>query len=295
MASVMEEADKEIAKIVNQRFTTIFEKRLQVLRDGIELTKREFAHRGLGRSGPLVEKILELRCKAVRDIVSERFNIAKEIRSKYRLSWTDNSLDAMTKDLQEWIDGQFSGQRDVLKQDFGRMGLGNESWPLRELEKEQASLTAEIIREIEALRSELKIQQMTGERNHVAPRSIHINLSGGQIGVLNVAGIIESIEQNLSTTNQPGGENLVEAIKSLTEAVMASKELKEDDAKQALEHLEFLSRQPALPPEKRAKTGIIKSVFRGMAQLISTASDVSQLWSIWGAPVATQNRPVMAT
>ena len=294
MASVMEEADKEIAKIVNQRFTTIFEKRLQVLRDEIELTKREFAHRGLGRSGPLVEKILELRCKAVRDIVSERFNIAKEIRSKYRLSWTDNSLDAMTKDLQEWIDGQFSGQRDVLKQDFGRMGLGNESWPLRELEKEQASLTAEIIREIEALRSELKIQQMTGEGNPIASRSIHINISGGQIGVLNVAEIINSIQQNLSAVTQAEGENLVEAIKSLTEAMMASKDVKEDDAKQALEHLEFLSSQAALPTEKRSKGGIVKSVLNGLSQLISTASDVAQIWSTWGPKLESALRAMGA-
>lgn len=285
MATLIEEADKEIAKIVNQRFTTAFEKRMQALTKEIEATKDDFRRANQLGSGQFIKKLLELRCTAVKDIVSGRLNIAKEIRSKYGLAWTDESLNATAKDLEEWIEGQFSGQRDALGQDLGRMWTPGDSakeWPFRALEREQASLTAEINREIQALRSELKIQQLTAGQNLPQSRTIHIHISGGQIGVLNVAGIIDSIEQNLSAVTQAGGENLVEAIKCLTEAVMASNELKEDQIKQALEHLEFLSSQAALPIEKRSKAGVVKSVLNGFSRLIATASDVSQIWSTWG-------------
>ena len=297
MAGAIEIAEKEIANIVNQRSTTAFEQRIRTLRDEIEVAKNKAAVHGQGHSGALVKTIIELRCKAVRDIVFGRFNIAKEIHAKYGLTWTDESLNSTAKDLEEWIEGQFSGQRDALGQDLGRMWTPGDSakeWPFRALEREQASLTAEITREIEALRSELKIQRLTGEIAPTTPRNIQINISGGQIGVLNVAGIIDSIEQNLSAVTQAGGNNFAQGVKCLTEAVMASKELKEDQMKQALEHLEFLSSQAALPTEKRSKGGIVKSVLNGLSQLISTASDVAQIWSTWGPKLESALRAMGA-
>lgn len=132
------------------------------------------------------------------------------------------------------------------------------------------------------MRSEMKIQAMTTGRSPHQSRTIQINISGGQIGVLNVAGMISAIEQNLSIVNEAGNQDTVEAIKSLAEAVMASKDLKEGDVKQALEHLEFLSNECASPAEKRSKSGIISAVFRGLSQIVSTAADVSQLWVTWG-------------
>jgi hypothetical protein len=288
MANALEIAEQEITNIVNKRSTTAFEKRITALRDEIEVAKNEATRHGQGYSGALVKTIIELRCKAVRDIVLGRFTIAKEIRSQYRLGWTDESLNATAKDLEEWIEGQFAGQRDVLGQDLGRMWTPGDSakeWPFRELEREQASLAAEVTREIEALRSEWKLQQLTAGQNLPQSRTIHIHISGGQIGVLNVAGIIDSIEQNLSAVTQAGGENLVQSIKCLTEAVMASNELKEDQIKQALEHLEFLSSQAALPTEKRSKAGVVRSVLDGFSRFISTAADVSQIWSTWGPQI----------
>jgi hypothetical protein len=150
------------------------------------------------------------------------------------------------------------------------------------MDEEKLGLSAEVRREIDVLRSETKIQAITGDRNPQQARTIQINISGGQIGVLNVAGIIDAIEQNLSFVSQTGNKDVVEAIKNLTEAVMATKDLKEDQVKQTLEHLEFLSSQPALPSEKRSKVGVISAVFSGLRQLVSSAADLSQIWSTWG-------------
>lgn len=155
-------------------------------------------------------------------------------------------------------------------------------WALRELEKETSKLSAEIAREIEALRSELKIQAITSGRNYPQSRTIQIHISGGQIGVLNVAGIIDTIEQNLSIVNEAGNKEVAEAIKCLAEAIMVSNDLKGNQVQQALEDLEFLSSQPALPPEKRSKSGIISAVLTALRQVLSTAADLAQVWSTWG-------------
>lgn len=112
--SAVEAAEKEVANIVEKRSTTAFEKRLEALRDEIEVTANEFSLRGVLHSGMFVKKVIELRCKAVGDIILERFNIAKEVHSKYGLPWTDSSLDSMGKDLEEWINGQFSAQKNGL-------------------------------------------------------------------------------------------------------------------------------------------------------------------------------------
>jgi hypothetical protein len=283
--SVIESAEKEVANIVQQRSTTAFEKRMEALRDEIEVTANEFSLRGVLHSGMFAKKVIELRCKAVRDIILGRFNTAKEVRSKYGLRWTDSSLDTVGKDLEECIEGQFSAHRNALQEQVGRMYKPNDSimeWAFRELEKETSKLSAEVAREIEALRSELKIQAITSGPSSQRGRTIQINISGGQIGILNVAGIIDTIEQNLSFVSQTGNQDVVEAIKNLTEAVVASKDLKENQIQQALESLEFLSGQPALPPEKRSKGGVISAVFGGLRQLVSSAADLSQVWSTWG-------------
>ena len=131
------------------------------------------------------------------------------------------------------------------------------------------------------MRSETKLQAMTEGQNPDKPPTIQINISGGHVGVVN-AGTIHTIEQNLSTVNEAGEKNLVEAIKTLTEAVIASKDLREEQQKEALENLEFLSNQPNLPLEKRSKSGVISAVLAGLHHLISTGSNISQIWSTWG-------------
>lgn len=282
--SVIESAKKEVANIVQQRSTTAFEKRMEALRDEIEVTANEFSLRGVLHSGMFAKKVIELRCKAVRDIILGRFNTAKEVRSKYGLRWTDSSLNTVGKDLEECIEGQFSAHRNALQEQLGRMYKPGDrvmEWALRELEKETSKLSSEIAREIEAQRSELKIQAMTSGPSSQRGRTIQINISGGQIGVLNM-GMIDAIQQSLSIVNEAGHKDAVEAMKCLTEAIMASKDLREDDVKQALEHLEFLSGQCASPSAKRSKGGVVSAVLGGLRQLLSTAADLSQVWSTWG-------------
>ena len=132
------------------------------------------------------------------------------------------------------------------------------------------------------MRSETKLQAMSEGRRSDQTPTIQINISGGQVGVLN-AGTIHTIEQYLSTVNEAGQKDLVEAIKSLTEAVIVSKDLSEEQTREALENLEFLSSQAALPAENRSKSGVVSAIVGRLRELISTAKDLSDIWTSHGS------------
>lgn len=280
----VEAVEKEIENIARLRFSTVYEKRTKSLKEEIEIAKNELTRRGLGHGTALIKKLIALHSKAVRDTTFEAFHGFKEEYLRHYLSTSEQFLDRLLKAFEELIEDRFSEQKKDVKEEVLRTGLGDSllAWALNEMDEEKTKLSAEIMREIETIRSQTKIQALTAGRSPHQSRTIQINISGGQIGVLNVAGMISAIEQNLSIVNEAGNEGTVEAIKSLVEAVMASKDLKEGDVKQALEHLEFLSTQSASFPEKRSKSGVVSAVLSSFRQLISTTADLSQIWSTWG-------------
>lgn len=170
--STMEAAEKELQKILVLRFNTAFERRMETLKHEMQAAEDEFRLAGALHSGAFVKKILELRCKAVRDIVLGTLHSAKEVRSRHGLSWTEGSLSETGKKLEELIGNQFSSQKEALQQQLARMYKPNDSvvaWAFRELEKETSKLSTEIAREIEILRSETKITTIAVEQGGDAP------------------------------------------------------------------------------------------------------------------------------
>lgn len=168
----MEAAEKELQNILVLRFNTAFERRMETLTHEIQAAEDEFRLAGALHSGAFVKKILELRCKAVRDIVLGVSHSAKEVRSRHGLSWTEGSLSETGKKLEELIGDQFSSQKEALQQQLARMYKPNDSvvaWAFRELEKETSKLSAEIAREIDILRSETKIRGITEEQGGDVP------------------------------------------------------------------------------------------------------------------------------
>lgn len=170
--NTMEAAEKELQNILALRFNTEFEKRMDTLKHEIQAAEDQFRLAGALHSGAFVKKILDLRCKAVRDMVLGVLHGAKEVRSTHGLSWTEVSLGETAKKLEELIENQFSSQKEALQQQLARMYKPNDSvvaWAFRELEKETSKLSAEIAREIEILRSETKIRNITEEGGGEVP------------------------------------------------------------------------------------------------------------------------------
>lgn len=114
-----------------------------------------------------------------------------------------------------------------------------------------------------------------------------IHLSNSTVGILNTGEIedVQSISVNISTLAESGHAEMAKAIKELTEAVAASQELSADERAYVLENLEELSKQALLPPNERAKLGVIKSLASGVGASLSAAGGVAEVWSTWGGAI----------
>lgn len=281
----MEAIDREMEKIMMHRFRSAREKRMKSLTEEIEVAKNDLALQGLGHSDALVTKLKDIRSSAVREIAFTTLNSAKEEHLQRSLPWTEEGLQLTLRTLELLIEEQFLNQEDFLRKEvvlaFGPQHSMVDS-ALNEMKQTKTELKDEIMREIDVLRSGMKIHSMTANDNVQRPRHIQVNISGSQIGVLNVEGMITTIEQNLSIANDAGKKNIVEAIRSLTEAVMASKDLGENYTKEALEQMEFLSKECVSPAQDRSKNAVISATVAGLRQLVSTAADLAQIWSTWG-------------
>jgi hypothetical protein len=248
----MSATDREIDKIMMHRFRSAFEKRMEYLTEEIDASKNELGLQGLGHSDALVKKCKDIRSNAVRDITFTVLNSAKEEHLQRSLPWSEEGLQQVTEALETIVEEQFGKQEELLRKEVV-LAFGPHhpmvDRALNEMDHTKTNLKAEIMREIDILRAETYIQSMTAGHSSQRPPTIQINISGGKIGVLNVEGMITTIEQNLSEVNDAGNKDVVEAIRSLTEAVMASKDLGENRTKETLEQMEFLSNQPQRSPK----------------------------------------------
>lgn len=116
-----------------------------------------------------------------------------------------------------------------------------------------------------------------------------IHLSNSTVGILNTGEIedVQSISVNVSALAESGHAEMAKAIKELTEAVAASQELSVDERAYVLENLEELSKQALLPPNERAKSGVIKSLVTGVGASLSAAGGLAEVWSTWGEAIRT--------
>jgi hypothetical protein len=93
---------------------------------------------------------------------------------------------------------------------------------------------------------------------------------------------VGSISANVSTLSESGHAEIARAIKELTEAIAESQELSADERTYILENLDELSKQAALSPDERAKTGVIKSLVSGVGGSLSAAGGLAEVWTTWG-------------
>jgi hypothetical protein len=211
--------------------------------------------------------------------VLARLKIAQELRNNHGIPWNEESLIAMERDLLESTEGQFAAQKQTLE----KSGYTKDWASYYRLDEAKESLKTEISREISVLNSEQKLKRISRDKNPESPRSVQINISGDQAGILNVAGVIDSIQQNLSIANEANDKQTVEAIKNFTEAIIDSSELSKENQRKIVEQLEFLSKQAILPQEKREKPAVVLAVLSTLEQATSLTVNVHAISSRWGS------------
>lgn len=109
------------------------------------------------------------------------------------------------------------------------------------------------------------------------PASISINISGGQVGNLNLGSIVGNIDVKLKSIVDQGGDKIGNALKELTEQVVQSATIENEQKKEILEQLDELASQAAAPVEER-KSGVVKSVLTALNDALGGIEKVGELW-----------------
>jgi hypothetical protein len=112
-----------------------------------------------------------------------------------------------------------------------------------------------------------------------------ITISNSKIGILNTGQMknIESININIGKLNDSGAENVADALRIVTAAVVESSELAEDVKTNTLEQLENLSEQAVLPEMERVKPGVLKAIFSALSGTLSATGSLATIWTEWGS------------
>ncbi len=108
-------------------------------------------------------------------------------------------------------------------------------------------------------------------------QSISINVSGGQIGNLNLGKIIGNINTSLKSIEADAGDKVATAIKAVGDSILSSKDLSETSKKDALEQLDGLATE-AKAAEPERKQGIAKSLLTSLDSLLATAGRAGEIW-----------------
>lgn len=113
----------------------------------------------------------------------------------------------------------------------------------------------------------------------------NIHVSNSHIGVLNT-GKIESIDTAIGYLSETGGKPVADALRAMTEAIVASAEATTEQKGELLELLGVLATEAATPREKRKS----KAMFPIIGQVSSVLSGVNalrQLWENWLPAIKT--------
>lgn len=111
-----------------------------------------------------------------------------------------------------------------------------------------------------------------------------ITIANSTIGLLNTGTIekVKAITTNLNSLDQNGYSEVAQALHNLSEAVVSSAEVTDEQREELVDQLQELSLQAALPDSQRTSRGVIKALLGGLATGLGAAGSLAEVWSTWG-------------
>jgi len=103
----------------------------------------------------------------------------------------------------------------------------------------------------------------------------NIHVQGSVVGAINT-GQVQQIDVAIDHIKLGGDQALAQSLAQFAEALLADTELRENDKKEILEQLSFLSVQTATPKDQR-KPGMIRSELEGVGKAI-LGTALTALW-----------------
>jgi hypothetical protein len=146
------------------------------------------------------------------------------------------------------------------------------------------------VRKWAALPTESTFSEIRNELEGIvstSSKSTQVVISGGIIGVLNTGEMshIENINTNISVIDHAKNSEVAQALKEITEAIIHSQELPQQERSELLEQIQEVSKQATLPVEARSSKGVLKAVLAGIAGTVSTVGGIAEIWSTWGGTI----------
>lgn len=114
----------------------------------------------------------------------------------------------------------------------------------------------------------------------------NIHIENSQVGVVNT-GSVQTIDAAVTNIKEGGDEILSTALVKITEAVLASRDLTDEQQSDALEILSTISGEATVPKEQRRKATIrpliqeLSGIFQGSAALVAIYENVRPIFESW--------------
>jgi hypothetical protein len=107
----------------------------------------------------------------------------------------------------------------------------------------------------------------------------NIHVSNSVVGTINT-GSIGSVDQSITALSHIGEPVLAEAVKSLSEAILQSGDLTQNQKNELIESLSVISKEAATPREARQPT-VALSLLEKAVKLTSVANDITDVCQKW--------------
>lgn len=123
----------------------------------------------------------------------------------------------------------------------------------------------------------------TGARFPLRPQPVfigdtklnNININNSVVGTINT-GSIGMLDQCISALVQLGNEEVAASVKAITEAVLKSNDLTQNQKNEVIESLSVISREAATPEASRQNTAAL-SLLDKAVKITSAANDISDI------------------
>ena len=119
------------------------------------------------------------------------------------------------------------------------------------------------------------------ERSHIVHMEgatlNNINVSNSQIGVLNT-GAVRTIDSSLTVLRNHTDQDLASFVKTLTECVVSSDDLTNNQKNEILEILGSLTQEAIVPPGER-KSAVARALLMRLKGILDGISALNEIWS----------------
>jgi hypothetical protein len=113
---------------------------------------------------------------------------------------------------------------------------------------------------------------------------VQINVTGGQIGTLNLGTIIGDVENHLASVTGPESDDVRNALREIAQAVVDERELSDEERQELLEDIDLLAEEASKEPEKR-RNGVVRKILSGLGTSLATAANLATVWGTVGPTV----------